>query len=189
MAQATSTVASDCEFDEAKKGKAVGKQIEDFPLEQWAADADGEFERLRFDFHSNCGGGAKVIWVFLSTGWCGACERYAAVAQEQYLKLKDQGLRIVWIVGEDAEKAPPTPEYMQRYVTEKMVDFPIIRDGEFLQTKRFIDPSVAGNSLPRSYVIDARNMEMKYAGGISMNTSICAMLAEMDVSADGVECP
>ena len=66
---------------------------------------------------------------------------------------------------------------------------PIIRDGEFLQTKRFIDPSGAGNSLPRSYVIDARNMEMKYAGGISMNTSICAMLAEMDVSAEGVECP
>ena len=102
------TAAQDCEFDESKKGKAVGKQIEDFPLQQWTKGADGNFEPSRFDFHSNCGGGAKVIWVFLSTGWCGACERYAAVAQEQYAKLKDQGLRIVWIVGEDAEKAPPT---------------------------------------------------------------------------------
>ena len=112
------------------------------------------------------------------------------MAQEQYAQLKDQGLRVVWIVGEDAEKAPPSKEYMQLYASKKMVEFPIIRDGEFLQTKRFIDESVAGNGLPRSYVLNAKNMEMKYAGGISMNKSICAMLTEMDIPApDGVMCP
>ncbi|MED6310587.1 MAG: hypothetical protein VX624_11895, partial [Pseudomonadota bacterium] len=137
--------AADCAYDEGNKGKAVGKHIEDFPLEWWAPNEDNtDYDKTRFDFHTNCGGDASVVWIFLSTGWCGACESYAQTVQGQYAMLKDKGLRIVWIVGEDKEYMAPSVEYIKRYIAQKNVEFPIIRDGNFLQTKRFLDPSVAG---------------------------------------------
>ena len=177
---AQSEPAADCEFDAALKGKAVGKHIEDFPLEWWKQTDDGsDYEKTRFDFHRNCGGDASVVWIFLSTGWCGACENYAQTVQGQYAMLKDKGLRIVWIVGEDKEYNSPSVDYIKRYIAQKNVEYPIIRDGEFYQTKRFLDPTVAGTSLPRSYVLNAKNMEMTYAGGIAENASLCAMLKAM----------
>ena len=169
-------VADNCLFDEAEAGKGPGKQIEDFPLEMWNGD--------RFDFHTNCGGDRKAIWVFLSTGWCGACENYARTAQEFYEQYHDQGLEIVWIVGEDQNHEPPTREYMAQYKEAKMADFTIIRDNNFYQTKRFIDPNAAGNILPRQYVIDASNMLMVYAGGRPFERGECEMkrlLGEIDV--------
>lgn len=162
-----SHVAADCAFDPAEAGKGPGKQIEDFPLEMWNGD--------RFDFHSNCGGGTKAIWVFLSTGWCGACETYARTAQEFYAQYRDQGLEVVWIVGEDQNRMPPSRRYMEQYKEAKMADFTIIRDNGFFQTRRFIDPNAAGNILPRQYVLDASNMEMVFAGGRPFERGECEM--------------
>ena len=158
-------VPADCAFDPELEGKGPGRQIANFPLQVWNGD--------RFDFHQNCGGGTKAVWVFLSTGWCGACETYARTAQEFYSEFRDQGLEIVWIVGEDRDRNPPSREYMARYQMEKNADFTIIRDNDFNQTRRFIDPNAAGNILPRQYVIDASNMEMLYAGGRPFERGEC----------------
>ncbi len=147
----------DCQFDPARQGKGVGFHIANFPVEQW----DGS----PFWFHDNCGGGVKAIWVFLSTGWCTACERYADTAQGFFRDFEDDGLRIVWIVGEDANHEPPTREYMEEYYRRKNVTFTVIRDNSFFQTQRFIDPSAAGNSLPRQYILDGQNMKMLFADG------------------------
>ena len=170
----------DCAFDTAQAGKGPGKQIENFPLEMW----NGE----RFDFHNNCGGTTKAVWVFLSTGWCGACENYARTVQEFYMQYRGQGLEVVWIVGEDQNHEPPTPEYMQQYKEAKMADFTIIRDNGFFQTRRYIDPSAAGNILPRQYVLDASNMLMVYAGGRPFAEGECEMKKLLGVLDTGTDC-
>ena len=132
---------------------------------------------MPFHFHSNCGGDAEVVWVFLTTGWCGACEAYARKALGYLEMHQGDGLRVVWIVGEDTEHNAPSPEYMIAYRKAKLdrdmdgtvseaeasLPFSIIRDNNFFYTRRYIDPSAAGNSLPRQYVLDATNMLMVFA--------------------------
>ncbi len=168
----------DCAFDEAQVGKGPGAQIGNFMPEMYngTLDEDGNEVGAPFHFHSYCGGGAEVVWVFLTTGWCGACESYARKALSYLDEHKDAGLRVVWIVGEDAEHNPPSREYMSAYrkakldrdmdgtVSESEADLPfvIIRDNGFNNTRRFIDPSAAGSSLPRQYVLDASNMLMVF---------------------------
>lgn len=144
-----------CLYDPAQKGVSVGKQIENFPMRQWNEEP--------FWFHKNCGT-TKAIWVFLSTGWCGACENYAPTVQGFYELYKDQGLEVVWVVGEDPERMPPTCPYMVSYKRAKNVDFTIIRDNSFDFTERYVDPT-ASNSLPKQYILDGQTMEMVFAGG------------------------
>ncbi len=145
----------ECQFDLASQGNSVGSHIADFTLDQW----DG----TPFSFHENCGDGVKAIWVFLSTGWCAACERYADTAQRFFETFQDAGLRIVWIVGEDADGNPPTPEYMEDYYRRKNVTFTVLRDDLFAETQRFLDATAAGNTLPRQFILDGRTMEMLFA--------------------------
>ncbi len=147
----------ECQFEVAKQGNAVGTHIGDFTLDQW----DG----TPFSFHENCGGGVRAIWVFLSTGWCGACEQYAPKAQNFFRTFEDDGLRIVWIVGEDAAGDAPTPEYMEDYFRRKDVTFTVLRDDFFAETQRFLDPNAAGSSLPRQFILDGRTMELLFADG------------------------
>jgi hypothetical protein len=145
----------ECQFEVANQGNTVGAHIGDFTLDQW----DG----TPFSFHENCGGGVRAIWVFLSTGWCAACERYAETAQRFFSSFEDAGLRIVWIVGEDAAGDPPTPEYMEDYYRRKNVSFTVLRDDLFVETQRFLDPTAAGNALPRQFILDGRTMELLFA--------------------------
>jgi hypothetical protein len=173
------TLNENCEFDEAQVGKGPGFQIGDFIPELYNGTLDeaGDEVGVPFHFHANCGGEAKVVWVFLTTGWCGACEAYARKAIAYLEEHQDIGLRVVWIVGEDAEHNPPSREYMSAYRKAKLdrdmdgtvseaegsLSFSIIRDNGFNYTRRYIDPSAAGSSLPRQYVLDASNMLMIFA--------------------------
>ncbi len=166
-----------CVFNEGRVGNGVGSHIADFEMEQW----DG----TPWTFHENCGGGVKAIWIFLSTGWCAACEQYADKAERYYQSFKDMGLRIVWIVGEDAAGNAPTPEYMRQYYERKNVTFTVLRDDFFMVTQQFIDPVAAGNSLPRQYILDGRAMEMQFAdGGVGSGAEsiiACTHTSEMSV--------
>ena len=170
---------ADCEFDEGQAGKGPGAQIANFMPEQYNGTLDdmGRETGVPFHFHLFCGGGSEVVWVFLTTGWCGACETYADKALDYLQEHAPRGLRVVWIVGEDAEYNPPSKTYMSQYRTNKLdrdrdgvvsdaessLPFIIIRDNGFNNTRRFIDPSAAGSSLPRQYVLDASNMLMVFA--------------------------
>ena len=173
------TPNADCEFDEAQAGKGPGKQIENFISEQYngSVDDDGQEVGVPFHFQSFCGGGSEVVWVFLTTGWCGACESYAERALSYLQEHQGSGLRIVWIVGEDGEYNPPSRDYMIQYRRNKLdrdndgmvseaegsLPFVIVRDNDFNNTRRFIDPSAAGTSLPRQYVLDGSNMLVQFA--------------------------
>lgn len=146
---------AECGYDPAQKGVSVGKQIENFVMRQWNEEP--------FWFHSNCGT-TKAIWVFLSTGWCGACENYAATVKAFHDEYRDRGLEVVWVVGEDPDRNPPTCNYMVNYFRNKAANFTIIRDNSFDFTERYVDPT-ASSSLPKQYILDGRTMEMVYAGG------------------------
>ena len=65
----TAVVPEDCAYDEASKGTAIGSHVESFKL----FNQHGDIHNSHFD----CGGESKAVWVFLSTGWCGACNSYA----------------------------------------------------------------------------------------------------------------
>jgi len=145
----------ECQYDPAQKGVSVGKQIENFVMRQWNEEP--------FWFHQNCGT-TKAVWVFLSTGWCGACENYASTVKAFHDLYKDRGLEVVWVVGEDPDRMPPTCDYMVNYFRNKGANFTIIRDNSFDFTERYVDPT-ASNSLPKQYILDGQTMEMVFAGG------------------------
>ncbi len=168
---------SNCGFDPELKGKAEGSQVDNFIMEEWFVnESTQEAESKLSHFHWNCGCESKAVWVFLSTGWCSNCENYATTAQNFYDEYKDRGLRIVWVIGEANERdQPPSDSYMAEYVTRKGVNFTIVKDTEFRWVKRYIDPSVAGNILPRQYVLDGDNMEMVFAGGQPFARGECEM--------------
>ena len=79
--------------------------------------------------------------------------------------------------GEDGEYNPPSRDYMIQYRRNKLdrdndgtvseaegsLPFVIVQDNDFNNTRRFIDPSAAGTSLPRQYVLDGSNMLVQFA--------------------------
>lgn len=50
-----------CAYDAEKKGKIVGKHIDNFGALDVAQEA--------YYLHDNCGDEKKVVWVILATGW------------------------------------------------------------------------------------------------------------------------
>lgn len=85
-------------------------------------------------------------------------------------KYKDQGLEVMWIVGEDEGGNLPTIEWCEDFVKEKMVTFPVLRDYKFFQVYGAIDPH--SSALPHQYILDARTMELVFAtGGVADGNS------------------
>jgi len=163
---------ADCAFDETKMGTGLDMQIENFPLKTW--------DNQTLWFHDHCGGGNKVVWIFLTTGWCGACESYANTAQAVYEEYHDAGLEILWIVGENQNKEVPSWDYMEDYFNAKTVTFPVIRDPKFIQTYTYVDRSEP--SLPHQFILDATTMELVHKEGgtsdVSKQMVIDMVLAE-----------
>ena len=72
-------IPDDCGFDEALEGSALGQHIANMKYYGLELD-DGSKEK--YQLHYDCGGGSKAIWIFLSTGWCGACNAYAKTVEK-----------------------------------------------------------------------------------------------------------
>ncbi len=149
------TLGPNCAIDESKYGKKIGDTIGNITLLTY----EGE----RYDLHANCGHDKKVVWMVLGTGWCGACEALAPKLQPIYEEYKDQGLEIMWVLGEDGKGAPPTIEFAQAFVEDKGVDFPVMRDLNFLNVYSQIEQH--STALPHQYLIDANTMELINATG------------------------
>lgn len=149
------TVPESCAYDVALKGSTVGKHIENFSLKTW--------DQAKHELHYDCGDEVKAVWIFLSTGWCGVCENYAPTVEQFYQDHKADGLRVLWIVGEDQNYAPPTWEYMEQYWEAKDVTFTIVRDAGFQQVYAYLDPSVP--ALPHQYLLDGKTMELVFKSG------------------------
>jgi len=147
--------AATCLFDPAKQGKVVGAQIGNIKLKQW--DGSPTESNTTYELHSNCGK-KKVVWMFLSAGWCGACEAYVPQVETWYQKYKDQGLEVMWIEGWDENNDPPTWEWMDAWAKEKKQTFPLLRDFDFKQVQDNLP--YAGGGLPWLAVIDGNTMEL-----------------------------
>jgi len=149
------TLGPDCNIDESNFGKKIGNTIDNITLALFTGE--------RYDLHANCGYDKKVVWVVLGTGWCGACEALAPKLQPIYEQYKDQGLEILWVLGEDTKGAPPSFEFAEAFVEDKGVTFPVTRDLNFLNVYSKIEQH--STALPHQYLIDANTMELINATG------------------------
>ena len=150
------TVPEDCAYDDTNKGTSIGSHIENFKLKTVQGD--------NHELHYDCGGEAKAVWIFLSTGWCGACNTYAKRVEELYNQYKDQGLRVLWIVGEDDQHNPITADTLTEYVEAKgPMSYTVVRDPSFYATYSYIDNT--NPALPHQYVLDPATMELVFKHG------------------------
>jgi len=150
-------IPTNCAFDALLQGSSIGNHIGNMTFK----DSNNE----NYSLHYDCGGDAKAVWIFLSTGWCGACNAYAKTVEQFYNNYKDVGLRVVWIVGEDASAQPITKDTFAEYViTHAPMSFTIVRDPKFHAVYSYLDNTTP--ALPHQYILDAKNMEMvfKYGG-------------------------
>ncbi len=149
-------VGPDCAFDEELAGKGLNKHLENVSLLTYQGD--------RYDLHQNCGQpDKKVVWVFFVTEWCGACEGYAHIVEEYYDMFKDDGLEIMWIMGEDANEQPVTAEWCEKFVKQKDLSFTVLTDFKYYQAQSSFPYN--GGALPHQYIVDATNMELVFERG------------------------
>jgi hypothetical protein len=158
-------IPSDCGFDASLEGTGLAKHIANMKFYGLELE-DGTKEK--YQLHYDCGGDSKAVWIFLSTGWCGACNAYAKTVEKVYNAYKDQGLRVLWIVGEgditDGEKPPITKEsFAQYFAAHAPMSFSVVRDPGFDGTYSQLDNT--SPSLPHQYLLDGSNMELSYFQG------------------------
>ena len=158
-------VPADCGFDESLEGTAENFHIANMKFYGLELE-DGTKEK--YELHLDCGGESKAVWIFLSTGWCGACNTYAKTVEKMYNAYKDQGLRVLWIVGEgeitDGEKPPITKEsFAQYFIKHSPMSFSVVRDPGFNGTYSQLDNT--DPSLPHQYLLDGKTMELIYKQG------------------------
>ncbi|MDP6944990.1 MAG: redoxin domain-containing protein, partial [Myxococcota bacterium] len=181
-------VPADCGFDEALEGRGMGSHITNMPFYGLELE-DGTKEKYKL--HYDCGGGSKAVWIFLSTGWCGACNTYAKTVEEMYNAYKDQGLRVLWIVGEgdltaDGDKPAITKEsFAQYYAAHSPMSFTVVRDPNFNGVYSYLDNTTP--SLPHQYLLDGTTMELIYKQGGTNKEGVKTVAETLGVDLAGVE--
>ena len=170
-------IPSDCGFDESLEGTGMNSHITNMKFYGLELE-DGTKEK--YELHLDCGGESKAVWIFLSTGWCGACNTYAKTVEKVYNAYKDQGLRVLWIVGEgeitDGEKPPITKEsFAQYFAKHAPMSFSVVRDPGFDGTYSQLDNTTP--ALPHQYLLDGTTMELIYKQG-GTNEEGLQMVAE-----------
>ena len=128
-------------------GKKVGFQIGDFQV----VDCDGTPVSL----HENCGT-QKAVWLITVAGWCGACDGYAPEANQTWLKYKEQGLQLYFVLGEDPNSGKPTPGYCKQWAIDHSVTAPVLIDQSWVTMDTKI--SASGNELPWDFLLDGDDM-------------------------------
>ena len=139
----------------------VGEEVPDFELQNCAT---GEMESI-----SQIAGEDKALWFVLTAGWCPACRQWLPQVVERQ---DTEGLKVAYILGEDASYNQPTLEYCQRYAASytDAERFYIDHNGEFAFATMFTAmwPYVDANGafgLPWNAVVDGETFEYLYADG------------------------
>lgn len=155
----------------AGTGSLVGNKIGDFT----ATDCNGNTLSL----HSFCGE-AKAVWLITVAGWCGACDEYAPQANATWLQYKDQGLQLIFVLGEDPPGNPPSPAYCQQWAESHSVTAPVMLDAHWTGLDSKITPS--GFDLPWDYLLDGDDMtyvwESVTPDGAALQAEIQKLLAD-----------
>ena len=149
----------------------MGDKIGDFS----AVDCNGNTLSL----HSLCGE-AKAVWLITVAGWCGACDGYAPQANATWLQYKDQGLQLIFILGQDPPGNAPTPAYCQQWAESHNVTAPIMLDPDWAGLDSKVTPS--GYDLPWDYLLDGDDMtyvwESVTPDGAALQAKIAELLAD-----------
>jgi thiol-disulfide isomerase/thioredoxin len=141
--------ASTCDFDPTKEGPTVGFSAGNFCL---SGQPEGDFW-----LHEFCGS-TDMVWLILSTAWCIPCQEHAPYINEVYQAYKEQGLVVVWVMGETLDYAPPTQYSVDKFIEARGVTFPVFFDYRFKKVYEKLEPQ--GSSLPHMYLLDGQTMEM-----------------------------
>jgi hypothetical protein len=124
--------------------------------------------------HDFCGQ-TKVVWFYLTAGWCPAChERLPPDAEYAYKKINEEGWELeLWvIVGEDQTGGEPTLEFCKGYAEEHGVD-PARTFVDFNYSSLFsvLDPYVSGAwGIPWAAYLDGDNMAYMWHTGANAAT-------------------
>ncbi|MGB0588591.1 MAG: TlpA family protein disulfide reductase [Myxococcota bacterium] len=180
-------VPADCGFDPELEG--TGKNFHITNMQFYGLELE-DGTREKYKLHYDCGGESKAVWIFLSTGWCGACNSYARTVEKVYNAYKDQGLRVLWIVGEgditDGEKPPITKEsFAQYFAAHAPMSFTVVRDPSFNATYSQLDNTEP--SLPHQYLLDGSTMELTYFQGGTKAEGLQAVAEMIDVDYAEIE--
>jgi Cys-rich repeat protein len=161
------TPVSGGECNYAGNGMTIGSLIGNFG----AVGCDGEVINL----HDYCGK-AKAVWLINVAGWCGGCDQYAPQANQIWQQYKDQGLQLIFVLGENPQSGAPTPAYCQQWAQSHQVTAPIMLDAHWAG----IDSKIAasGYDLPWDYLLDGDDMEYVWE---SVNWSQDALLGNIQI--------
>ena len=72
--------------------------------------------------------------------------------------LKEHGLEVIWVFGEDGSGEPYLPKTAQYFIGKTSVQFDVLMDDGFEKFMSAIDAGT--NTLPQQFIIDPRNMEL-----------------------------
>ena len=129
------------------------------------------------DFHR---GGAgcpdkrkRVLWVFVSAGWCHACEVQMKSLVPQYNKGQfDERVELLQVLFEDNQGQPATLDFAKKYIASHGGTHPLVIDPNF-DTARYFPI----NATPLNMLVDLQTMEIFYAeNGVNLPALGKAML-------------
>ena len=62
--------------------------------------------------------GAAGAWLVMTAGWCSACRSWVPQVIDQETALAEEGVEIIYVLGEDQNGEEPTLAYCRRYAAE-----------------------------------------------------------------------
>lgn len=98
---------------------------------------------------------AQVAIVNTAAGWCSACIEEQRELQSVYDAHRDEGLRVLVTLFEDADYAPATPALAKDWRADRAVTFDVAADPAF-QLKDYYDSSLT----PMNMVVDLGSMQI-----------------------------
>ncbi len=152
-------------------GMGIGSKIGDFGAMSDAGQV--------INLHDFCGE-AKAVWLVTVAGWCTACDSYAPQANQMWLQYKDQGLQLMFVLGEDPQGNPPSQAYGQQWAEKHNVTAPVLLDPSWKGLDSKVTPS--GYDLPWDYLFDGDDMTFVWESvnwsGEALTSEIQKLLAD-----------
>ncbi len=147
---------------EAGTGNGMGDNIANFRLQNCLGEVVG--------LHDVCGK-SKVMWLVATAAWCSACRQYVPGVMSTYERYKDDGMNVLFILGENSQGGKPTLAQCVNYASQnKLPPELVLIDygntwGGFETLFTYLNPYITGNTfgLPWNAVLDGRSMIYVYA--------------------------
>lgn len=157
-------------------GGLIGDNVANFSLQ----NCDGEWVNL----HDMCG--SKAVLMVAIAGWCSACADWVPQIQAAYDDLHDDGLEVMFILGENMSGTQPNLAFCSSYAASHNLNSSLVfidHDGEFAWATLFsnVYPYVGDTiGLPWNAVLRGTNMEYVWAdtaaGGMDLNDILNLLL-------------